>query len=87
MYACAGLTDRTLRSVGQSLGQLELLDCCGANAITGGPVSCACCCALCRLSVCVHVVLPECAIVQEKQNLLSALVQSAARTQPGQSPA
>ena len=35
MYACAALTDRTLASVGRHLGQLQLLDCCGANAITG----------------------------------------------------
>lgn len=35
MYACAALTDQTLTQLGTHLHDLRVLDCCGANAITG----------------------------------------------------
>ena len=35
MYACSALTDSTLAQLGQNLRELHVLDCCGANALTG----------------------------------------------------
>ena len=35
VYACSALTDHTLVKLGANVSSLKVLDCCGANALTG----------------------------------------------------
>ena len=37
MYACSGITDRTLVALGCHLAALRVVDICGANSVTGKP--------------------------------------------------
>ena len=37
MYACSGITDRTLLALGKHLGNLRVVDICGANSVRGDP--------------------------------------------------